>query len=104
MYRFFALSAVAAASLLIGCATSTENEVSNCPNNLNGYKVGDATPQYVEHCMGKAHRVDRNGPGGQYSYWYDLRGGAGAPGGGQSIGFVFTPDGKLVRAVAYGAR
>jgi hypothetical protein len=96
-------SVISIVLLLVACGATPPTHQTNCPNNTNGYIIGEATPQFVESCMGKPQRIDRNGPGGQYSYWYDLRGGAGTPGG-VSVGFVFDTSDKLVRAVAYGAK
>lgn len=90
------------AMLLLPGVASSQERPANCPDKLSGFVVGQATEQFVKACMGEPQRIDRNGPGGQYSYWYERGGGMSAPGG-ATLAFVFTSSGSLVRAVAYGA-
>jgi hypothetical protein len=83
---------------LSACATRTPSSSAatarpiNCPDSLAGYKEGEALADFVRGCMGKPSNEDHN-PDGRFIYGYSRPD--------VELKFLFGPDQKLIRIIAY---
>ena len=67
---------------------------ADCPTKLGEYVAGEATSDFVKHCMGEPGFENHN-PDGRFVYIYDLDADTKAA-------FLFNLSGKLIRIRGYG--